>query len=87
MLVTVHNSFKNPVLSSSLTDEKIDDTMSAWKYIFAHWHSSVWIPIPDFVRAKIKFHPQLGMCGGNLVTKIGANGMQSYINRQNNRSK
>jgi hypothetical protein len=82
MLVTVHNNFHNPV--HPLTDDVIDDTMNAWKWIFDNWHTTIRRPIPDSVRKYIKFHPQLGMCGGNLCTKNAAIGMQGFIARLNN---
>jgi hypothetical protein len=82
MLVTVHNP-KHRV-SCEPPPPKIPDSIQAWQYIIANWMTPYWQPIPEWVRSVIHFHPQLGMCGGNLVTRAGSNGMILFCNKLNN---
>ncbi len=81
--VVVVNHFKphsTPVMSP-----QSDSIINCWKYIFENWNTIEWQPIPNWIRTQIKFHPQLGMCGGNLITRAGSKGMIAFINRMNNK--
>lgn len=83
-IVTVHNIIKRPVIKlETKTSSTQDPILECWKFIFDNWYCTEWQPIPDWVRQKIKFHPQLGMCSGNLVTRNGAKGMNEFLLRIN----
>ena len=57
--------------------------MSAWEYITCNWGSPNWTAIPAWVRAELNLHPALGMCGGMLITRVGAGGLTEFINKLN----
>ena len=60
-------------------------TFLAWQWIFNNWGNPNWIPIPVDVRDILNLDSRLGICHFSLVTKIGAQGMNEFIERLNSK--
>jgi len=56
---------------------------AAWGWIFAHWHTPVWKPIPQDVKDALGLDGRLGVYGGMLVSRAGASGMSEFVARLN----
>lgn len=55
----------------------------AWEWVFAHWHTPVWKPIPADVKSALGLDGRLGVYGGMLVSRAGSSGVSSFITRLN----
>ena len=58
----------------------------AWQEIFHSWGGNEWKPIPIEIIGILRLDSRLGMCHFSLVTKIGAQGMNEFIERLNSKS-
>jgi len=54
-----------------------------WQWLFAHWYCSVWQPIPGYIQFTLKLDSRMGMCHGQLVSKVGAQGIDEFVHRMN----
>ena len=59
--------------------------MQAWNWITSRWCCSIWTPIDPLVRTTLRLPMLLGMAHGQLVSRVGANGSQCFIQRLNNK--
>ncbi len=78
MIVTVHSKHITPS-QVMWTPPK----QTAWEWVLENWHSAHWIACPEWVKSQLRLHPQMGVCSGNLVTRVGDMGMTSFCKRVN----
>jgi hypothetical protein len=56
---------------------------NAWAYIFSVWTCNEWKSLPQQIKATLNLHPQVGVCGGMLITRNSAMGINDFIARMN----
>jgi len=56
---------------------------NAWRFVLQNMGSAIWMPIPKEICLILGFHHSLGMLGGMLVTRAGAQGVSEFIQRMN----
>jgi hypothetical protein len=77
VIVTVHS--KHTIQPKQFTPCK----QSGWQWIIENRFTPAWKPVPEWVKAELKLHPQMGVCSGNLVTHIGSIGIDRFCQRVN----
>lgn len=55
----------------------------AWDWIFDHWETPDWKPLPAWIRTIISIHSSIGMYGGMLVTAHSVRGIREFLERMN----
>ena len=56
---------------------------NAWAYIFSVWACSEWKSLPLQIKATLGLNPSIGVCGGMLITRNSAMGINDFIARMN----
>jgi hypothetical protein len=59
------------------------DTLPAYQWIFAHWYTDTWRPIPENIRVILGMNKLYGMYAGNIVSEAGANGCKVFCDKLN----
>jgi hypothetical protein len=55
----------------------------AWQALFRLWGTTVWKPIPQDIQNVLHLKHGIGMYRYNLITRVGANGIDDFIMSMN----
>ena len=60
---------------------------NAWRFVLQAMLASgnTWQSLPESVKRTTGLHMSIGVCSGMLVTRVGANGSQDFVNRMNSK--